>query len=124
MSERDPTSKVRTLHRNLLLPCDNLPFENLETTQRKNCPNQRKQQCLVPYVSNEKAANSEPESDDEPSFILEQEPTPNVAGRPPTPYRVSEREETSSSAGCARNPTGQDHVAARLPRMIYGCLAV
>ena len=26
--------------------------------------------------------------------------------------------------GCARNPTGQDHVAARLPYMIHGFLAV
>ena len=25
---------------------------------------------------------------------------------------------------CARNPTGQDHVAARLPLMIHGFLAV
>ena len=42
VSERDPTSKVRTLHRNLLLPCHDLPFENLETTQHKNRHNQRK----------------------------------------------------------------------------------
>ena len=77
---------------------NDLPFENLETTQRKNRPNQRKQQRHMPYVSNIKAANSEPEGDDELLFILEQEPTRNVARRPPTPYRVSEREETSSSA--------------------------
>ena len=71
VSERDSKSKVSTLHHTLLLHCDDLPFENLEITQRKNCPSQRKRQLYGPYVSNEEAADSEPESDDDLLLILE-----------------------------------------------------
>ena len=107
VSERDPTSKVRILHRNLSLPYDDLPFENLETTQRKDRLSQRKRQRHVPNVSNKEAVNSEPEREDELLFVLEQESTPDVARRPLTPYRVSERQETSSPAAAMEADNSQ-----------------
>ena len=86
VSERDLKSKVRTLHHNLFLRCDDLPFENLEITQRRNHLRQKKRQCHVSNVSYEEATHLEAESDDELLFIQEQESTPNIVRRPPTPF--------------------------------------
>ena len=98
VSERDPSSKIRTLHRSLLLPCDEgdeLPFDKNEAL---NLTNRSKRSCVLTRRNSatdstkkinavdENSKNKESDSEDEIVLIIPPEQQQKwIPLRPPTP---------------------------------------
>ena len=93
VSERNPDGRVRTLHRNLLLPCDDLPLEPTQQPKQKR-PRKTRQQ---PVVSPNDAVHENEDSDSEDEIILcfqGDEPRKQSSWpRPPTPFYAPETNE-------------------------------
>ena len=103
VSERDPSSKIRTLHRNLLLPCDELPFDKSEAPNFANRP---KRNCVLTRRNSatdsakkmntvdENSKNEESDSEDEIVLIIPLEQQQKwIPPRPPTPYHQNRNKE-------------------------------
>ena len=93
VSERNPDERVRILHQNLLLPCDDLP---LEPTHKRKQKRPRKS-CQQPVVSpnDDVHTNVDPGSDDKIILCFQgDEPRKQSSWpRPPTPFYAPEANE-------------------------------
>ena len=98
--ERNPSASPRTLHRNLLLPCSDLPVDTSMPEQRnkgRKKNNEKKENRCFPKSSERNTAAStkmeeieESDSEDELIFFVEPKRHSWKPARPPTPFRVVE----------------------------------
>ena len=111
--ERNPNGRMRTLHRNLLLPCDELPFEPIQQLEPKRLHKSPKIPEPVDDGSNHEQLQEELSSEDELLVCF----PPNVPRKrsrrshPPTPVKPCEM--SSGSDPYATNESfsvEQEHV--------------
>ena len=90
--ERDPSVKIRTLHRNLLLPCTELPLEiPTDVTSKSSKPRSRNsrrslQSASVDHTSMLSTDQDNDEDDDDLVIIAPSTEPTWKPPRPPTPY--------------------------------------
>ena len=84
--ERDPSSKIRTLHRNLLLPCDELPLEDPKQSDQKQ---QRRKKETTRRANQVKPQQLDDSDSEDEIFACIRPNTSNWKPvRPPTPHPV------------------------------------
>eukprot|EP00112_Aurelia_sp_Birch-Aquarium-sp1_P001431 Seg1153.8 transcript_id=Seg1153.8/GoldUCD/mRNA.D3Y31 product="Toxin CaTX-A" protein_id=Seg1153.8/GoldUCD/D3Y31 len=104
ISEHDPSSKIRTLHRNLLLPCDELPLEDLTQNDQKQ---QRKKKETAGRTDQVKPQQSDDSDSEEEIFACVRPKTSEwKLARPPTPHPV--RGTVSDYAEVVNDTPSQD----------------
>ena len=87
VSERNPNGRLRILHRNLLLPCDELPFEPLPHVEPKRSCKGPKTPIAVNHGDNHKNLQEDLASDDEfiVCFPSDKQRKRSSRSHPPTP---------------------------------------
>ena len=88
VSERDPSSKIRTLHRNLLLPCDELPLEDPKQSDQRQ--QRRKKETTRRANQVEPRQSDDSDSEDEIFACIRPNTSNWKPARPPTPHPVRE----------------------------------
>ena len=103
VSERDPSSKIRTLHRNLLLPCDELPLEDpkqSDQSQRRKKETTRRANQVKPQQLDDS------DSEDEIFACIRPHTFNWKPARPPTPHPV--RRNISDDAEVIKDRLSED----------------
>ena len=85
VSENDPSSKIRTLHRNLLLPCEELPLEDPKQSDQRQ---QRKKETTRRANQVKPQQLDDSDSEDEISACIRPDTSNWKSTRPPTPHPV------------------------------------
>ena len=119
--ERNPSAPARTLHRNLLLPCNDLPVEASKPVQgnkRRGKKNQKAENRCFPKLREHKSTvstgiegNEESDSEDEIVLFVEPKRQSWKPARPPTPFHAVKEtiDHNNDTAGepVAERPTSE-----------------